>query len=178
LTRPYSKMSVNGASMIFSLVFTVIEWWRGQCYPYQTYWRSFLTKEYTTRSLPCSNNEPPQSVNDLCLCILGSVTNGSGPSLQVRVQVGTEPEPDSRSKSSINPNCQSGYSSIDISLPIWNGLVLCGLFSRSICKYIQHAGLCYLIIVLNQNRLFDIQESHFPCFGCCMIDNILCMFFC
>jgi len=46
-----------------------------------------------------------------------SVANRSGPSLQVRVWVETEPEPDMRSWSSINPNCRFGYSSIDISLP-------------------------------------------------------------
>jgi len=49
---------------------------------------------------------------------LSSVSNGSGPSLQVRVRVGTEPCPDRRSGSSINPNCQSGYGSIDIFLPV------------------------------------------------------------
>ena len=51
--------------------------------------------------------------------VLGSsVSNGSGPSLRVRVQVGTAQEPDRRSGSSINPNCQFGYGSIDISLPV------------------------------------------------------------
>jgi len=50
--------------------------------------------------------------------VLDSVSNWSGPSLRVRVRVGTEPEPDWRSGSSINPNCQFGYSSIAISLPV------------------------------------------------------------
>jgi hypothetical protein len=47
-----------------------------------------------------------------------SVSNGSGPSLRVRVRVGTEPESDWRFGSSINPNCQFGYDSIDFSLPV------------------------------------------------------------
>jgi hypothetical protein len=47
-----------------------------------------------------------------------SVSNGSGPSLRVRVRVGTEPKPDWRSGSSINPNCRFGYGSMDISLPV------------------------------------------------------------
>ena len=39
-------------------------------------------------------------------CTVGtSVSNGSGPSLWVRVRVGTEPEPDLQSGLSINPNC-------------------------------------------------------------------------
>jgi hypothetical protein len=53
-----------------------------------------------------------------CCAATGSVSNGSGPSLRVRVRVGTEPEPDWRSGSSINPNCRFGYGSIDISLPV------------------------------------------------------------
>ena len=47
-----------------------------------------------------------------------SVSNGSGQSLRVWVRVGTEPEPDWWSGSSINPNCRFGYGSIDISLPV------------------------------------------------------------
>ena len=30
-----------------------------------------------------------------------------------------------------------------------------------------------MLIAVNQNRLFDIQESDFACFECCDIDNIL-----
>jgi len=48
-----------------------------------------------------------------------SVSNGSGPSLRVRVRVGTKPEPDWRSGWSINLNCRFGHGSIDISLPVW-----------------------------------------------------------
>jgi hypothetical protein len=44
--------------------------------------------------------------------------------------------------------------------------------SGSICKYIYRTWVGYLTIVLNQNRLFNIQESHFACFAGCEIDNI------
>jgi hypothetical protein len=56
--------------------------------------------------------------NEVHWTVRGSVSNGSGPSLRVRVRVGTEPEPDRRSGSSIDPNCRFGYGSIDISLPV------------------------------------------------------------
>jgi len=72
---------------------------------------------------------PPRWLQD-------SVSNSSGPSLRVQVRVGTEPEPDWRSGSSINPNCQFRYSSMDIPLPVWIGRVLSWFFSGSICKYI------------------------------------------
>ena len=94
----------------------------------------------------------------LSLTLVGtSVSNGSGPSLRVRVWVGTEPEPDGRSRSSINPNCRFGYRSIDISLRVWIGRVPSGLYTGSVCKFIYHACFCYSIMVLNQNRSFDIQ---------------------
>jgi len=105
--------------------------------------------------------------------VLSSVTTGSGPSLRVRVRVGTEPEPDWRSGSSINPNCRFGYGSIHISLPVWIGRVPSVLYSGSICKFILHACFSYSMIVLNQNRSFDIQYPHFACFAYCEIDNIL-----
>jgi len=108
------------------------------------------------------------SVNSL----VSSVSNGSGPSLRVRVRVRTDPSPNWRSGSSINQNCRFGYGWIDISLPVWIGCVFSGSSGGSICKYIYCTCLCYLIMVLNQNRLFDIHESQFVCFLGCETDNI------
>jgi len=94
--------------------------------------------------LSCAISLPPplSSFPSCFLCslymILGkrSVSNGSGPSLRVRVRVGTEPQPDWQSGLSINQNCRFGYGSIDISLPVSIGRVLSGLYSGSICKFI------------------------------------------
>ena len=47
-----------------------------------------------------------------------SVSNGSGPSLRVRVRVGTKPAPSCQSGLSIHPNCTFGYASMENSLPI------------------------------------------------------------
>jgi len=47
-----------------------------------------------------------------------SVSNGSGPSLRVRVRVQTELLPNWRSGSSINPNCPLGYGSMVNSQPV------------------------------------------------------------
>jgi hypothetical protein len=66
-----------------------------------------------------------------------SVRNASGPSLRVRVRVGTEPDPDWRSGSSINLNCRFWYGSIDISLPVWIGWVFSGLYSGFSCTLIN-----------------------------------------
>jgi len=52
------------------------------------------------------------------LMLLPSVSNGSGPSLRVRVRVQTEPFPNWRSGSSINPNCPLGYGSMVNSQPV------------------------------------------------------------
>jgi len=65
-----------------------------------------------------------------------SVSNGSGPSLRVRVRVQTEPLPNWRSGSSINPNCPLGYSSIVNSQPVRVGRVFSGLPSGSIYRFI------------------------------------------
>jgi hypothetical protein len=78
-----------------------------------------------------------------------SVSNCSGPSFRVWVRVGTDLEPDWRSRWLTNPNCQFRYGSIDISQPVWTRRVLCGLYSGSICKYIYHTCLWYLIMVFN-----------------------------
>ena len=48
----------------------------------------------------------------------GSVSNGSGPSLRVRVRVQTERFQNWRYGSSINPNCPLGYSSTLNSQPV------------------------------------------------------------
>jgi len=47
-----------------------------------------------------------------------SVSNSSGPVVRVRVPVGPDPFPNWRSGSSIHPNRQFGYGSMDISQPI------------------------------------------------------------
>jgi len=47
-----------------------------------------------------------------------SVSNGSGPSLRVWVRVQTEPLPNWRSGSSINPNCTLGYGCMVNSRPV------------------------------------------------------------
>jgi len=105
-------------------------------------------------------------------CAATSVSNGSGLSLQVWVRVGTEPAPDLRYGLGINPNCRFGYGSVENSLLVWVGRILRRLSSRSIGKYTECDCLCCLILVLDQNRLFDIQESQFACFAGCDIDNI------
>jgi len=50
-----------------------------------------------------------------------SVSNGSGLSLLVRVQVQTEPLPNWQSRMSMNPNCQLGYGSMVNFHPVWIG---------------------------------------------------------
>jgi len=65
-----------------------------------------------------------------------SVTNGSGPSLRVRVRVQTEPLPNWRSSSSIDPNYPLGYGSMGNSQPVWIGWVVSGSPSRSIYRFI------------------------------------------
>ena len=104
--------------------------------------------------------------------IVVSVSNGSGPSLRVRIRVGTEPRPNWLSGLSINPNCLFGYGSINISLPVWIGRVFSGSSSGSICQIIYRTCLRYLIIELNQYRSLDIHESQFACFLGCDIDNV------
>ena len=47
-----------------------------------------------------------------------SVSKGSGLSFRVWVQVQTEPLPNWRSRSSINPNCPLGYSFMENSQPV------------------------------------------------------------
>jgi hypothetical protein len=55
---------------------------------------------------------------------VGSVSNGSGLPLRVRVWVQTEPLPNWRSGSSINPNCPLGYGSMVNSQPVRIGRVV------------------------------------------------------
>jgi len=140
--------------------------WSTFCGTFNLYWGHSLWYAWDALLYPISYN------NCRDVTIIG-VSNGSGPSLRVRVRVGTELVPDWRSGLWINPNSWLEYGSINISLPVWIVRVLSGLYSGSISKYIYHACLCDLIIVVNQNPLFDIQKSHFACFACCDIDNIL-----
>jgi len=70
------------------------------------------------------------------VCHLHSVSNGSGPSLRVRVRVQTEPLPNWGSGSSINPNCPLGYGSMVNSQPVWIGRVVSGSHSGSIYRFI------------------------------------------
>jgi len=51
-------------------------------------------------------------------CDMVSVSNGSGPSLRVRVRVQTEPLPNWRFGSLINPNCPLGYGFMVNSQPV------------------------------------------------------------
>ena len=80
----------------------------------------------------------PQSVSPTLLdCGLPvSVSNGSGPSLRVRVRVQTEPLQNWRSGSSINPNCPVGYGSMVNSQPVRIGRVFSGSPSGSIYRFI------------------------------------------
>ena len=65
-----------------------------------------------------------------------SVSNGSGPSLRVRVRVQTEPLPNWESGSSIYPNCARRYGSMVNSQPVWIGQVVSGSPSGSIYRFI------------------------------------------
>jgi len=67
---------------------------------------------------------------------LGRVSNGSGPSLRVWVWVGTKLSPNWSSGSSIHPNYQMWYSSMEISEPVWIGRVVSGLSSGSVSRFI------------------------------------------
>jgi len=99
-----------------------------------------LTRWRERRLLHISALQPSPSnacqVKFIFESVKASVSNGSGPSLRVRVRVGTEPQPDWQSGSSINPHCRFGYGSIDFSLPVLIVLVLSGLYSGFICKFI------------------------------------------
>jgi len=64
-----------------------------------------------------------------------SISNGSGPSLQVLVRVQTEPLPNCRSGMSINPNRRHRYGSMVNRQPIWIGRVVGGSPSRSIHRF-------------------------------------------
>jgi len=106
------------------------------------------------------------------VCQNSGLSNGSIPLLRVRVLVGTEPVPNCKSGLSIHPYRPSGCVPAESSLPVWIGRVLSRLSGRSICKYVQCACLCCLIMVLNENPVFGIQESNFASFAGCDIDNI------
>jgi len=57
----------------------------------------------------CEAPGGPRSTSKTLEALVGSVSNGSGPSLRVWVRVQTEPLPNWRSGSSINPKCLLGY---------------------------------------------------------------------
>ena len=57
-------------------------------------------------------------LNLVSITIIHSVSNSSGPALWVRVGVGTDLFPIWRSRSSIHPNHQFRYGSMDISQPV------------------------------------------------------------
>jgi len=86
-----------------------------------------------------------------------SVSNGSGPSLQVRVWVQTEPLPNWRSWLSLNLNRQLGYCSMGNSQPICIGWVGNGLSSWSIHRLIYGSCFWSLLIVSCRNRVFNNQ---------------------
>ena len=65
-----------------------------------------------------------------------SVSNGSGRPLRVRVWVRTNPFPNGRSGSSIHPNNQFGYHSMDIPHSVSIGRVARVLSGGSICRFI------------------------------------------
>ena len=99
-------------------------------------WCGILSIQYMAKQLSWRSLYIWLQQSVVKLRVLSSVSNGSGPSLRVRVRVGTEPEPDWPSGFSINPNWRFGYGSIDISLPVWIGWVPSVLYSGSICKFI------------------------------------------
>ena len=100
----------------------------------------------------------------------GSVSNGSGPSLQVRVRVQPEPLLNRLSGLSINPNRQLGYGSIVNSQAVWIGLVVSGSHSGSIHWFNEGSCFWSMWIVSYQNRVFNNQGYVFACFAACNPD--------
>jgi len=86
-----------------------------------------------------------------------SVSNGSGPSLQVWVQEGTDLLSNWQSRWWITSNRHFTYSLIEVFQPIWFGQVVSGLSSRSICRFRHCSCFCCLIMISYQNCLFNIQ---------------------
>jgi len=80
--------------------------------------RSLLNPRERQRRRRGRSEESCDRVTELRNTITCSVSNGSGPSLRVRVRVQTEPLPNWRSGSSINPNCPLGYGSMVNSQPV------------------------------------------------------------
>jgi len=80
-----------------------------------------LAKDVLSADIRSSGVQAGLSVSHVSrgfLIPLTSVSNGSGPSLWVRVRVQTEPLPNWRSGSSINLNCLLGYGSMVNSQPV------------------------------------------------------------
>jgi hypothetical protein len=100
-----------------------------------------LQLDYEQEQLGIQPEDEPYVRNDSIHCVdaiiaTTSVSNGCGPSLRVRVWVQTEPLPNWRSGSSINPNCRLGYSSMVNSQHISIGRVVSGSHSGSIYRFI------------------------------------------
>ena len=89
--------------------------------------------------------------------LLSIVSNGSGLSLWVWVQVGTQQLRNWRSGASIHLNCLFGYCSMEISQPVLIGRVVTGLSSGSVCRFIECSCFCCLIRVFDHNHSFTIQ---------------------
>jgi len=69
------RMSVNGASIMFSFASWVIYFLNGCRHPFVRYWQPSLGKTTATYSLPHPENERQRSVNNLQLLILGNLSS-------------------------------------------------------------------------------------------------------
>ena len=106
-----------------------------------------------------------------------SISNGSGPSLQVPVRVKMELLPDSWSRLWLHPHRQLRCSSMDITQRTSIGWVVSGSPSRWI--YLLILGhCCYgLITVCYQNHIFNSEKLVFARFAVCYIDYFgICVF--
>ena len=88
---------------------------------------------------------------------LTSISNGSGPSLRVRVRVQSESFPNWRSRSLIKLNRPLGYGLMVYSQTVWIGLVVSGSPSGSSYRFILRSCICSLLIVSHQNHVFSNQ---------------------
>jgi hypothetical protein len=64
------QQSVNRVSMILRVASSIIPRFWYDIYPESMYWQPLRAKEIATRSYPQSEDERPQSVNNLVCCIL------------------------------------------------------------------------------------------------------------
>jgi len=70
ISKVSSKMSINGASTIYSLTHLAITRLHSHISPRRKYWPSRLVQWQATRSLPDHRNQHQRSVNDFWSCIL------------------------------------------------------------------------------------------------------------